>query len=299
MHQIKNEKLGNVSNVIWKNRDSMAIGNRGGFVPLFGAVGGSISLNLANEGSDIDFYLITEEQEGKDVIRTVHLENMEIDFMCVPMDELVEECEKYAIQNHRYPTRFYRNESEMNNIIHQKDIERPDFKREMIMRIFLADEILEFKQDAMAECYKRLKKGLLLIDIWDYHFNRAYGNYHEHVEGRENVLLRKYLYIISQIVTCYMLLNDKKIWMNYRQMLIDAMDIYMDNEIFEICNDLWMENSRVFIGKNKVYMTANLKLNEWIEGSLVKLLRDMKNKEKFLRSQYLTVDSSKIKKLRN
>ena len=60
-----------------------------------------------------------------------------------------------------------------------KDVERADFKREMAMRIYLADQRLEFEHGSLKENYEKLKPGLRVLDIWDSHFNRAYGNYTE------------------------------------------------------------------------------------------------------------------------
>ena len=220
-------------------------------VPLIGAIGGSISLNLANEASDIDFYLITKNQSYRDILNTMYCESGKIDFMCVELQTLIEECEMHSIQAHKYPTRFYRNQAITNSIMQKRDTDRPGFKREMIMRIFLADEIFEFEPRAAKKVYQHLQQGLTLIDAWDYHYNRAYGNYYEYIHGKKQVLLRKYLYTISQITIGYMLLHNETVVMNYCEMLENFPALYEDTNIIEICNQLWYLNKSADLGRHR------------------------------------------------
>lgn len=216
----KNDMLETVHREIRKNIDQISTSI--GAVPLFGAVGGSVSLNLANESSDIDFYLITSETSEKTsevIIKHVYCPGIKLDFMCVPIDQLERACADYQKVSRFYPTRFYRNESETERIRKTRDVDRPDFKREMTARIFMADKIFEFVPGSVQKYYERLKKGLLLIDIWDSHFSRAYGNFYEKIVGNDNVLLRKYLYTISELTICYLLLTRKeKPAMNFERM---------------------------------------------------------------------------------
>ncbi len=222
MSQIENELLGNLHDVIEKN--SKQIISSLDCKPLFGAVGGSLSLNLANKSSDVDCYIVTDSdttysQREVPLTYTVFLKDLKLDFMCVPINELIEKCTEYYNQKHIYPTRLHRELNEMDRIKNTKDIARPDFKREMVMRIYLADKIFEFKKNSAKESYERLKKGLRFIDIWDAHFSRAYGNYYETIEGHETVLLRKYLYTISEITICHLIMSRKeKPIMNYKHM---------------------------------------------------------------------------------
>lgn len=292
---MKNEILEKAGRVIQENKELITAELK--CKPLVGAVGGSVSLNLTNTSSDIDFYLVTEEQEGEDILRTVFLDGVKVDFMCVTLNVLFKECERYFNLEHKYPTRFYRSQIEMDDIISKQDIERVDFKREMIIRIFLADEIFEFKKDEVEIVYNKLKRGLRLIDVWDYHFSRAYGNYYEKVKGKEKVLLRKYLYIISQITICTMLLQNNKAVMNYLQMFEKPHCVYENEEIIDICRRLWKENFQSKIKKNKNYIVSESKLNQWIEENLDKVLYSMKENKNVLEKKFFLYDESKIRKI--
>ena len=293
-NRIQNELLEQVNVMILEHKAQ--IESSLNCIPLFGAVGGSISLNLANLGSDIDFYLVTKDKPDE-ILKSIMFdgnEKKEIDFMCVSLNELEEACEKYIQEEHRYPTRFFRNQKDMIEIVASGDLYRPTFKREMIMRMFMADNILEFEKESVRKYYEILKKGLKLIDIWDSQFNRAYGNYHEQIKGRENVLIRKYLYTIHEIVTCHLLMAENEtVVMNFKQMLEPPYYEYV-SEIAELCDALWDKNSKMSLLKNKAYMTANKKLNNWIENKLEELLQEMKLRETYLKNNYLPFGKSII-----
>lgn len=293
MLKMENAILGKIRFKILENKKLLAKEIK--CKPLIGAVGGSISLNLANESSDVDVYLITAQQDGENILHSVYLEGEKVDFMCVTLEDLKKECAEYAKQEHKYPTRFYRNQIEKDLIVQKKDVERPNFKREMVMRIFIADEIIEFEEGIAQQIYEELKNGLSLIDIWDYHFNRAYGNYYEKIKDYDKVSLRKYLYIVSQISICHMLLKSNKIVMDYRKMFESPYCIYNDNEIIEICVKLWEQNSKVCVNKKEDCIVPNFRLNQWIENNLEELLQGMKDKELFLRNQFLPYDINKVK----
>ena len=290
---IENQMLKNLDDQIWEKSEYMA--EVLGCKPLFGAVGGSISLNLANQSSDIDFYLVTETQT--DMLQTLHYNDTKVDFICVELEDLQKECKKFTEKQYQYPTRFYRNESETASIMSVDDVERPDFKREMIMRIFLAEEILEFERGSVVIAYRKLRDALKLIDIWNYHFNRAYGNYHEKIKGKEKVLLRKYLYIISQISICHMILNGEEVIMDCKQVIERVGCICNNQEISCLCYGLWEENNQEIKRKNECYIYANPILDEWIEQNLDMLLYKMREKEKLLRENTYGFVPSKIRGL--
>lgn len=263
-----------------------------GGIPLFGAVGGSMSLNLANKSSDIDFYMVVKDEPGKTAgeHKKLCISDMVVDFMCIPLDELVRECEKYSGEERRYPTIFYRSESEKDKIRLNKDAERPDFKREVVGRIYLSDKILEFEPGAVRKNYGKLNKGCRLIDLWDYHFNRAFGNYHEKIVGKEKVLLRKYLYTVSEITICqWLLVRNEKPVMDFKQMFTRPYCLYEDNEIIKICNELWEENRKTDMDKKEKFIFPVIYLNRWIEMQLTILLSEMQKKENYLKNSVLNI----------
>lgn len=286
-----NELLDKVVNIIENNTSGIAA--QIGELPLFGAVGGSISLNLANSKSDIDMYAVMQNSYRINTevsVCQVRLQDIELDIMCVPIDELQRECINYDSVEHIYPTRFHRKAGETEKIKGLKDIERPDFKREMVMRIFQSVPIIEFGQGTVQGGYGLLKQGLKLIDIWDMHFSRAYGNFHENIKDREKVLLRKYLYTISEITICnQLMLENKRPIMDFEQMFTPTYCIYKDIYLINVCKKLWEQNRQCDADKSKKYVLLDNKLNNWIEMQLKELIIRMEKKENWLRNTYLTL----------
>lgn len=264
-----------------------------GSKPLFGAVGGSISLNLGSKGSDIDFYLVTESQIENGPSKTLNINNTEIDFTCVTLDEILTECDTFSGKSLRYPTKFYRDPLEEAEMVQSEEQDRPGFQKEMVMRIFLADEILEFEKGSIEMIRGEVKNVLKLIDIWDYHFTRAYGNYFENIKSRKKVLLRKYLYTVSQVSICCMALKND-ITMNFEEMLKIKDYIFEGNEIIQICRKLWEENRKVSVPKWEYYVKEEPLLNAWIEGMLKKTEEDMRKNEQWLRENFYEYSAEKV-----
>lgn len=284
--QIENKMLKKVECLIANSKDEIA--SRLGCVPLFGAIAGSWSLNLANEKSDIDIYMITQDVPEK-TLQSIEINNLgKVDCTCVALDEVIEACEDYVKCEHRYPTRFFRGEKETLAITKNVGRERPDFKREIVMRIFIAEKIFEFQKGAIHKNYEKLKSGLLLIDVWDAYFNRAYGNYIESIKNNQIVLLRKYLHTISEIMICYQIIDrTEKVDMNFVYTFTAPLHYSVDEEIAGIFNKLWDKNKRESLPKTKATIISDEKLNSWIETNLEELLDKMRVDEPYLRTSYL------------
>lgn len=293
MNRCENEALKRIDAIILENGKTIA--DRLGCKLLFGAVGGSYSLNLASRCSDIDCYLIVDGRLQNEMVQTVDLNGTQIDFICVNLAEILQECRKFKVEQRQYPTRFYRSREE--NTLYQKlkEIERPGFKREMPIRIFLAEEILEFEKGSVDAVYSKVSDCLRLVDICDYFFNRAYGNYYESIETEEKVLLRKYLYTISQISICYMILDHAEMIMDYKRMIGNLPYICNDRELRQLCNKLWTKNNSEVTKKSKSYVNSEAILNKWIVENLDKILRRIESEEVILKKQIYVYDADSVR----
>jgi hypothetical protein len=63
---------------------------------------------------------------------------------------------------------------------------------------------------------------------------------------------------------------------------------YEDNKIIELCNKLWLENNSEKLAKEKKYIPAILELNQWIKRNLEDLVKELKEKENFLKCSFLS-----------
>ncbi|MCI9198953.1 MAG: hypothetical protein HFI03_00740 [Lachnospiraceae bacterium] len=257
-------------------------------VALFGAIGGSWSFNLANESSDIDFCLVVDWKNQKgEMIQKEIIENELIEFFCVSLPDILDAWEEYHNHIHKYPTRFYRSNEEMEKIIKQEDSERTGFLQEILIKIFLSEKVIEFQKGILEENRENIRKNLRLIDVWDYEFNRAYGNYYEKICNKEKVPVRKYLYTIHQMVTCYALMRNEKLVMDFER--IFASDSNYDAWFRDICLDLFKKNKVYGIDKADNCVQAEMRLNNWIEKGLEEILEEMKQKEEFMRNHYMDI----------
>lgn len=114
---------------------------------VFGAVGGSYSLGLQSRNSDIDFYLIVDDEQLVQVVHKkinllIQKKHVTIDFMCVSYQEILREIERYKSLQKKYPSVKYRTEKEWRENINKGDIDRPDFKRSILFRVLLSDGII-------------------------------------------------------------------------------------------------------------------------------------------------------------
>lgn len=243
------------------------------------------------------------ESVGKDTfgakVNHISCLGLEIDIVYAQIDEVIAECAEYAAAEHRYPTRYHRGKKEMEGIVQcHKEIERPGFLREMVMRVYLADQMIDFEKDAAFRNYEKLKNGLRLIDIWDDYFSHAVGNYEEKIRDRNMVLRRKYLYCISQIMLCHSILKEtRKPVMNFSEYFYKGGGMllpYIEHEIRDVICQLWEQNRELGRKKEEDYVCADLQLNKWIESNLNRLADGMLEQERRLKDVYLPFDRQKI-----
>lgn len=261
---------------------------------LFGAVSGSISLNLSNASSDVDCCLVVDgRSKGFSGIRIKRIDRagMGLDCFYAPLREIEAECITYGAVGRKYPTRFYRSQEETDEIVNRKDHERPGFLKEMVMRIYLADKRMELQKGSVENAYGNLKEGLRLIDIWDAYFSRAYGNYWERIREQEQVSVRKYLYTISEIMVCRAVLKGMRPVMDF-EYLVGGGGAGIEQPVLELCRALWEKNRCSSIAKEKSYTLTIPYLNIWIENQLEELVDRMRKKEDFLKEAYLPLDKS-------
>lgn len=275
-----------VNRLVEKNID--IIEEKLDIMALFGAVGGSMSFNLANKSSDIDFCIVVNwKNQKKRMIQKEIIDGESIDFVCVSFWDLMDAWEEYHQHIHHYPTRFYRSNEEMEKIIKKKDSERTDFIREILIKIFLSEKVIEFQKGIIETKGRQIQKNLCLIDIWDYQFNRAYGNFYEQIYNKTKVPIRKYLYTIHQMITCYALMRGEKIIMDFEQIFTSGSDY--DEWFRDICLELFRKNKSCKTDKAENYVQAEIRLNDWIKEGLDKILKEMKQKEAFMRNHYLNI----------
>lgn len=179
---------------------------------LFGSIIGSRSMNLNNNTSDLDFYLIFENsrhnnnhnrnQKQKDItinwlfppdieIISKYIQynrkdklKTKIDFVCFEIYRVLDSVNDYISNNTKFPTYYYK-----------KGISNDDGQF-LIYRILSSDYLWDRKY--IKKNYEKLKKTFVKINILDYYFTRARGNLDNYLQD-ERVRVRKYLYTLHEI----------------------------------------------------------------------------------------------------
>lgn len=239
-----------------------------GYQVMFGAVGGSYSLGLQNSSSDIDCYFIlnTDNSLGfvkKKIDCLIQCKRAAVDAMCVSYGELLREIEEFGKVPRRYPTILYRTEESEENV-GKKDIERSDFKRSMLFRVLLSDQIIHAA--VAKQKSEELADGIRIRDIIDYQFTRAYGNYREAICQKQFIPVRKYLYTVHEICTSKALMNS------HQKPAMDFMHL-IDGTVFskvvsEKIADIYGKNKYASEDKGKVLVPQCVELNQFIVDSI-------------------------------
>lgn len=240
-----------------------------GYKIICGAAGGSYSLGLQNASSDVDCYMIIDCEESSDVIHVnkemdILGKTIAVDFMCVAYQDIIQEIKIYLEKDKKYPTVFFRTEQEEKANAGKKDVCRPDFKRSVLFRVLLSDEVLrleEFKKN-----HEDFKEGIRIVDIIDYQFTRIYGNYMGNVKDKGFVPVRKYLYILHEICTCECLMRSP---CKPPMHLLDLADCAtLDTVLKSKLVNLYLQNRKAVKEKEAVLTCKDMELNEFIREKL-------------------------------
>lgn len=251
------------------------------------AKGGSAALGLNNNSSDIDYYVITNQVHKKeDTHVKCKVEETFIDFMGIGIETIKDKIREHIDHKCIYPTCFYRDSHIESQIRTLKDFDRPDFPREVAIRVFLSNEIIEFHEGDIQNIYNELRNGLSKIDIWDYHFTRANGNYHNFIEKQNFVLVRKYLYTIQELCVCDWIINRKeKPPMDFQRLLHEQ----CRKGIILKVSKLQKLNESSTQKKEKLFIKYDDELNVYIQEHLNATLKEMKSSEEKLRKYFLEI----------
>lgn len=253
------------------------------------AIGGSLSFNLHNHASDLDVYAIINSPclDLNVVIKTICIQGQKFDFMCVSYSALKKYSEGFDVNAKQYPTCFFRSEEENEAVKRKKDVKRDDFPREIVQRIYISGQIMEFKEGNKQLVYETLKPTLSLMVVWNDYFIRARGNYNDFIKGKDEVALRKYLYTISELYICTVLLHEEWVDIDFTRLVVD--NNYFIGNVKCIVEELYQWNRESGVDKTSKLIKSNQELNIWIEQSLEKILNEFEKNKEIIANKYLAL----------
>ena len=190
----------------------------------------------------------------------IQCKRVAVDAMCVSYGELLREIEEFGKIPRRYPTILYRTEEENEQNVGKKDIERPDFKRSMLFRVLLSDQVIH--AEVAKQKSEEFADGIRIRDIIDYQFTRAYGNYREAICQKQFIPVRKYLYTVHEICTSKALMNSPQ------KPAMDFMNLINDTVSRKVIKakiaDIYGKNKYASGDKGKVLVPQCAELNQFI-----------------------------------
>lgn len=249
------------------------------------ALGGSHSLGFANHTSDIDMYLIysqSQEKNGREVplLSSFHDKSfmIKVDVMSVALGDILAQIEEYKQVEHIYPTYLHQSKKEAEEKRSTKDVNRDDFVRGMVFRTILTDFVWINKDRNIF--FHLFHRGLESRDVVDFYYTRAKGNYEHAICGRNEVLCRKYLYTLHEILYCIWIIEHRTIPpMLFGELRFICKKDSVQGEIDKLIS----LNNFGHSEKEKMMVVANDELNVFIKDNLIKIENEIDS----LRGVYL------------
>ncbi len=244
-------------------------------------------MNLDNSTSDLDFYLIYESHKNNNksqikknekinwlfspnvdiMSRSINYNkrdklNVKIDFACYEICRVLDEVKKYGVYNKNFPTYNYRN-----------GISNDDGQF-LIFRILSSDYLWD--NNYIQSNYEKLHNTFIRINILDYYFTRAKGNYDNYLAQRK-VKVRKYLYTLHEIYCMKWILKYNTMPpMNFQDLHHEFIDYNICEEIyklFQINKGNMLDHKKSILGmeKESLNIEKDDKLNKYIENEINKI----------------------------
>jgi len=190
------------------------------FKALFGRIAGSKTQGISSKSSDNDFLMFVERTEGNvdkeiegQVFKHTLLKGKPVEFELgyIYWDVALKKIEE---RKHTvfmgYPTNFYRSKEEEQSYLPENMPKLMRYREEypfMMFHLLLMGDSAWIGAGFSERQYQELYALEKTIDALDTFYVRAYGNYVHFMGRRERVLLRKYLYTLSQVWAIQWLLD--------------------------------------------------------------------------------------------
>lgn len=247
---------------------------------LYGQVSGGRRMGLSGMQSDNDFDLFYEYKDcchkadiPRKIVRTFAIKGdyIEVEFNLLEFQLIVEAAkEKLSIQYNGYPTVFYRDAQEFemyskNNIKPRQ--ERTEYLYTKYHYFIFSDHYLDYINDGKE--FEEFYKNERLIDAIDYYFVRAYGNYKNYFLIDNQILTRRYLNCIWQVLSCEWILKYKE--KAPLEFTILCNELIKNETVKEKVMELYDMNKFTNLDKSEIWTVQNSVLNDYINKKLNEL----------------------------
>jgi len=255
---------------------------------FFGRIAGSKTQGLSSKGSDNDFLFFCSKAEGNcdteiqgQVFLNTNIANEIVEFEIgyIYWEDALERInQRFNFEFENYPTNFYRSKEEEEKYLPENMPKSMRFREEYPLLMFhlaLLGDSLWASEEYSDYDFKQLYSLEKTIDVLDTFYVRAYGNHVHFFDNQQDILLRKYLNVLSQIWAIeWLLQKGTRPPMNF----LDLMDGQVlkeeqKNEILKLVNT----NKQTTLYKTKAYTPSVPWLNNYIKECLERQREEIQN----------------------
>lgn len=246
-----------------------------------GQVSGGRRMGVSGVRSDNDFDLFFESKSlseksdpPKKITRTITIDQneIEVEFNFIRFSKLIDSAkEKLGLDVNKYPTVFYRSNEEKalytkDNIKHRRD--RDEYYYTKFHYFIFNDHYLLFHKE-YSDIIGKMCEYEKLVDALDYYYVRAYGNYNDYLVQDDQILVRRYLNCIWQIMSCKWLIEKRTIPpLNFLEL---KQNIITDRLLEKQINILFKINKETDADKAEIFTEPNSIINDYIAKELLYL----------------------------
>lgn len=248
------------------------------------SLGGSYSIGTNNKSSDFDIYVIYDSNYIKlpRSMKCVSTQSRDIHIVSCSVDEIM-----IAINNNdrnkKYPTYLNRTKEEMDFNQSLNMYQRKEYPNSLIYYTIMADVIWNISM-SYEECFDKFKEGLLISDVLDFYYTKAYGNYEHFILNQQNVNIRKYITTIQEVLYCKWICDNQTFPPMDVKDLFDKYEESFTKELTQEIIGVYEANLKTTQDKLRAIVLASEVLNNFIFSQL----DAMKNDVISLRNKYFT-----------
>lgn len=267
---------------------------------LFGRIAGSKAQGLSSKASDNDWHIFISggeeyrqeqiEKEGNKNLRGGKIvdyliqldgETVVVDSDIIFWEKVKEDLDsRLARTDIMYPTclNYSKEEEKKHSLEELKTVRyRNDYGLLMFHLLILSDSMWvnsEYKDFSPSELYRLVRT----IDMLDMYHVRAYGNVQNYIKGKDDVLVRKYMYTLMHLESMkWILTKGTKPPMDFRTLIAGNLHNSITLEHINRAYDL---NKNATEYKTKYKEAMDPVLNEYIENLLEEVTIGMKSYSK-------------------
>lgn len=257
---------------------------------ICGQIAGGRAMGLSGRKSDSDFDIFYRQKSGINPPPLKCIENVmicdkevEVEFNFINLEKL-EIAAKSMLEKETkgYPTNFYRNEADENKYSPENILPRWEREEYLFTKFhtFVMGDNYWFGKEMLGFDMSNYYKMEKVIDALDYYFIRAYGNYSNYISTGSELLVRRYLNCIWQVLSCeWILQRGTRPAMNINILIEQMID---SPEIKDIIGEYYDLNCNADVDKKDLFCESNQELNAYIYN----LLSEQKNRiEKYNRNK--------------